>query len=224
MEPLSNLINEKDPGWPIVTDWIKSAKNKVEVLPVDKVKANDVLYKTQVTTRSPMGAIIYETGGILIDNGWIRILGSGSDRMKRSLTDWNLGKAYTQFGQKISFLLVADDAIGGFYIINSGAFGTDLGKIYYFAPDSLEYEPLDMTYSGFLNFCFSGDLNKFYDGLRWATWQKDAAELDPDKVFNFYPFLWTKEGKNIETLSRKPISVEEQYHLNVDFRKQLSEK
>ena len=61
--------------------WIAKARNKVEVLPRDRVKASEALYYTQVTTRSPMGAIVYETGGILIDNGWIRILGSGNKKL-----------------------------------------------------------------------------------------------------------------------------------------------
>jgi len=73
MRPVDELIIRTDPGWPIVKQWIDSAKNKVEILPVDTAKAKDALYKTQVTTRSPMGAIIYSTGGIFIDNGWIRI-------------------------------------------------------------------------------------------------------------------------------------------------------
>ena len=30
----------------------------------------------QMPTSSPMGAVIYETGGILIHHGWLRILGS----------------------------------------------------------------------------------------------------------------------------------------------------
>src|ERR1700754_147077 len=80
MRPVDQLINNVDPGWPVVKQWIDSAKNKVEVLPVDPLKAKDALYKTQVTTRSIMGAIVYSTGGILIDDGWIRIFGSGSAR------------------------------------------------------------------------------------------------------------------------------------------------
>lgn len=113
MRPIEELINENDSGWPFVKEWIKSAKNKVEILSVDKQKAIDALYKTQITTRSPMGSIVFETGGILVDNGWIRILGSGSEKLKRSLPQWNLGKGFTEFGQASSFLLVADDAIGG---------------------------------------------------------------------------------------------------------------
>jgi hypothetical protein len=66
----------------------------------------------QLTTRSPMGAIMYTTGGILADDGWIRILGSGSTRLPRSLPDWNKGKTFITYGERAPFLLVADDAIG----------------------------------------------------------------------------------------------------------------
>ncbi|MCS3800077.1 hypothetical protein GGD38_005453 [Chitinophagaceae bacterium OAS944] len=40
-------------------------------------------------------------------------------------------------------------------------------------------------------------------------------------VFNFVPFLWTKEGKDINKNKRKAVPVEEQFSLNLDFRKQL---
>lgn len=221
MRPIEELINESDSGWPFVTEWIKSAKNKIEILSVDKQKAKDALYKTQVTTRSPMGSIVYETGGILIDNGWIRILGSGNAKLNRSLPEWNLGKGFKEFGQPSSFLLIADDAIGGFFLLNGGGLGQDLGKIYYFAPDSLEFEPLNITYTEFLNFCFNNNLEEFYKGYRWKTWKEDVAKLSCDRVFNFVPYLWTKEGKDIEKASRKDIAIEEQYSLNLDFRKQL---
>ena len=92
MRSVEELINMTEPGWSLVQQWIDSAKNKVEVLSCDTAKAKDALYKTQVTTRSPMGAIIYSTGGLLIDNGWIRILGSGNEKLKRSIPDWNKGK------------------------------------------------------------------------------------------------------------------------------------
>ena len=203
MKPLEELINDADPGWKFVSEWIQSAKNKVEILPVNKQKATDVLFKTQVTTSSPMGAIIYETGGLLIDNGWIRILGSGSEKLTRNIAEWNLGKSFNEFGQSVPYLLVADDAIGGFFILNGGEFGNDLGKIYYFAPDTLEYEPLDITYSQFLDFCFNNNLTDFYKGFRWKKWKEDVSKLNADSVYNFYPYLWTKEGKNIEKISKK---------------------
>jgi hypothetical protein len=221
MRTVNELINESDPGWTYVKEWINTAKNKVEILAADNQKAKDALYKIQVTTRSPMGSIVYKTGGILIDNGWIRILGSGNEKLKRTLPDWNLKKSYNDFGQPAPFLLIADDAIGGFFILNGGALGKDLGKVYYFSPDTLEYEPLDLTYTDFLNFCFNNNLDKFYKGYRWKNWKQDVSQLNGDQVYSFVPFLWTKEGKDIEKTSKKAIPVEEQYSLNLDFRKQL---
>lgn len=221
MRPVDELINKTDPGWPLVQQWIDSAKNKAEVLPVDTSKAKDALYKTQVTTRSIMGAIVFSTGGILIDDGWIRILGSGSLEMQRTLPDWNKGKSFKEYGDKPAFLLVADDVVGGFFAINGGQFGKDAGKIYYLAPDNLEWEALDMTYTDFLNFCLNGDIAKFYENLRWANWKDEVSKLDGDKVYNFYPFLWTKEGIDINKVSRKAIPIEEQYSFNMSSRKQL---
>lgn len=224
MRPVNELIDQKDSGWKLVKEWIDTAKNKVEILPADPQKAKDALYHTQVTTNSPMGAIVYKTGGIIIDNGWIRILGSGSAKLNRSLPDWNKGKSFKEFGEAPSFFLIADDALGGFYLLNGGALGKDLGSVYYFAPDNLEYESLDITYSQFLEFCFNNDLDKYYSGSRWENWQKDVAVLPGDQVFSFYPFLWSEEGSDINKVQRKPVPVEEQYSLNLDLRKQMGFK
>ncbi|RYZ77359.1 MAG: DUF2625 family protein, partial [Proteobacteria bacterium] len=71
--------------------------------------------RAQVTTRSPMGAILYETCRLLVDSGWVRILGASSARMKRSLTDWN-GSPFPELWDKPappSLIVIADDVIGG---------------------------------------------------------------------------------------------------------------
>ena len=147
MKPLKELINNEESGWELIKEWMKEAKNEIEILKKNSTHADSALYRTQVTTRSPMGAIIYETGGILVDNGWIRILGSSSDKLKRSLPEWNRGKTFEEYGQVMSFLLIADDAIGGFFALNGGEFGNqNLGKIYYFSPANLEWEPLEIGY------------------------------------------------------------------------------
>lgn len=221
MRTLDELINKEDPGWTVVNEWISLAKNKVEILDCDKKKAGEALVNTQVTTRSLMGAVIYETGGLLIDNGWIRILGSGGTQMKRSLPSWNKGKTFGEYGEPAPYLLVADDVIGGFFAINGGFLGKDAGNIYYFAPDTLKWEALEISYSQFLLFCFENDLDKFYTGLRWDSWQTDVKVLSPDYAFSFVPFLWSKEGKDINTVSRAAISVEKVYDLNMEMARTL---
>jgi len=220
MRTVKELVNMQEPGWELVADWMKRAKNRVEVLPKDQARAEQALYETQVTTRSPMGAVVYETGGILIDDGWIRILGSGSARLDRSLISWNLGKSMNRVGESPSFLLIADDALGGFFAINNGEFGpADSQKVFYFAPDNLTWEPMGIGYSEFLNFCFNGDLTAFYSNLRWQGWQADVRVLDGNQGFSFMPFLWTTEGKDINKVNRRAVPIQELWGLYMGSKK-----
>lgn len=224
MRPLEELINKEDSGYKLVEEWMQEATNEFKVLPKISKKADIALHQTQVTTRSPMGAIVYETGGILVDNGWIRILGSGSDIMKRSLPEWNKGKSFEDYGQAPPFLLIADDVIGGFFALNGGSFGrADLGKIYYFSPDNLEWEPLGLGYSDFIYWTLTGDLDQFYKGLRWQNWENEVEEMGADRAMNFYPFLFTKYD-DLEELSRKAVPIEEMWNMQIDVRDQLLKK
>ncbi len=94
MKTLKELINTEEPGWDLVQEWLQQATNPYEILPRNIKRAEEELVRAQITTRSPMGAIIYETGGILIDGGWIRILGSGCERLQRGIIEWNKGKSF----------------------------------------------------------------------------------------------------------------------------------
>lgn len=210
MKPLKDLINEKEPAWGTIVKWKEKATNKVEILPKSRSCADNVLYLSQVTTRSPMGAIIYETGGIYIDNGWVRILGSGCSKISRNIMLWNKQKSYITAGQKPTFLLIADDIIGGFFAVNAGGISKEgIGKVFYLAPDRKKWEPLDMEYSKFIYFCFYGDLNKFYSNYRWKGWENDIKNLKGDEGFFFFPYLYSDQAKDINQLSRKVVSIEE---------------
>ncbi|WP_174238686.1 DUF2625 domain-containing protein [Pedobacter sp. L105] len=224
MQSLDELVNKKDPSWPLIKKWIDSAKNKVEVLELDSAKAKEVLYNTQVSTYSTLGGVIYNTGGMMVDNGWVRILGSGSTRLNRSVSEWNKGKSIQEYGDKPLFLLVADDAVGGFFAINYGAFGKDIKNIYYLAPNSLNWEPLGFGYGEFILFCFDSDLSSFYKGLRWSTWNQFIANLDGSKSYSFRPYLWTAEGADIDKCTRKLVSTEELFKFDLIKQKELSAK
>ena len=220
MKELKDLIHLEEPGWNLVQGWLNDAKNQCEVLPKDSRRANKELVNAQVTTRSSMGSVIYETGGILIDYGWIRILGSGSCKLDRGLAEWNKDKILKNLGDVSDFLLIADDVIGGFFAVNAGRFGEDIGKIYYLAQDTLEWENLGCGYSGFLNWAFNGDIPLFYNGFRWKTWKIDIEKLNGNEVFSFFPFLWTEQGQNIGTVQRGIIPIEEHYHFTIQMQDQ----
>ena len=225
MRTLEELINKEEPGWDLVQEWMQEATNLYEVLPRDAKRAEAELLNAQVTTRSPMGAILYETGGILINKGWIRILGSGCERLDRGMFQWNKGKTFENYGEPPAYLLVADDILGGLFAINGGAFGQEgLGQMYYLAPDTLSWEPMNCGYSEFVSWTLGGDIHMFYEPFYWDGWQEEVSKLNGNQVFSFFPFLWTKEGQQIEAVSRKVVPIEERYRLTMDMQKQLSTK
>lgn len=223
MKPVNELINTKEPGWDLVKEWIKDGNNHIEILPKDSARAEQALYETQVTTRSPMGAIIYETGGLLVDHGWIRVLGSGHEKLDRTLPAWNNGKSYMHSGEQPGFLLIADDVVGGFFAINAGGIAAQegIGSIFYFAPDTLEWENMEISYSDFISFCCSGDIEGFYEAFRWKGWREEVAALNGNQAFSFVPFLFTKEGKDLDNISKKAVPVEELWFLQMDLQKQF---
>ncbi|HMV51233.1 MAG TPA: DUF2625 domain-containing protein [Blastocatellia bacterium] len=212
MRDLSELIDEQKPAWPMLQQWFSQAKNRVEVLPASDPARTQSLLETQVTTRSPLGAVVYETGGLLVDHGWIRILGSGHLQLPRSLPEWNLGRTRTKSGEVPGFLLVADDVLGGFFAINGGALGEDSGNVYYFAPDTLKWENLERSYTEFLDFCLNGDLQKYYEGCRWSGWETEVAALTGDRAFSIYPMLFA-EGPDISERDRISVPLAELYDL-----------
>lgn len=257
---LAELINREDPAWPLVLDWIKEGKNHAEILPASKCAGEKALLELQVTTRSPMGAITLESGGIFIDHGWLRILGAGTGReedvktateggentsshadadvvacsnsapnfaahsgpiMERSLPGWNklIGNDINS-GQVPPFLLVADDVIGGFFAIDHGTFGNP-SKVFYFSPDSLEWEDTEKGYTDFILWCLNGDLDQFYGEFRWTGWQDEVAELTGDQGFTIYPFPFA-DGPPMGQRSRGAAPMSELFGLYTgDLREQL---
>ena len=212
MRTLNELLDRDDPAFPLIRQWAGEADIPVELLPPSAGR-DDVLLRPQVTTRSPLGAIAYETGGILVDDGWLRILGSGHGKLGRNIATWNEGRAQ-------GFLLVADDVLGGFFAINGGALGPDQGKMYYFAPETLAWEALEIGFTAFVAWAFTRQLRQFYGRQPGAAADFDELPLSGELCLTFYPFLWTQEG-SLKTSSRRAIPVAEQWALNLDLQQTL---
>ncbi len=217
-KPLKQLISTQNSGWPMVKELVENAANNIEVLGKNKELAEAALLQIQVSTESSMGAVIYETGGILVDYGWLRILGSGAPKLNRSLPMWNEGKSIEN-KEEIAYYLVADDVVGGFFAQNEGGLGEDKGNIYYLSPDNLQWEPLYLTYTEFLEWAFTGELSQFYEKLRWETWKEDVARLDGTHAFSFTPFLWTSY-EDFNQLERQSVPIQQIWDLAMDNRNQ----
>lgn len=223
MKPLAELVDTQNSHWPAIAQMIARAVRPVQVLPRVPARAEAELLQAQVSTRSPLGALVYETGGIVVDGGWVRILGGGCPQMDRGLMAWNQNKTFDATGHA-GYLLVADDAIGGFFAINLGGFGPETaGHIYYFAPDTLNWEHLGNDLPTLLQFFFLGDLAQLYAHNRWPGWQHEAAQCPLDACIAFTPPLWTQEVRKsgLENATRKLGPVTERWNYQMGLAQQL---
>jgi hypothetical protein len=219
---LVELRDVADPVWPELRAWLAAAKNRVEVVPIERAAGEAALERAQVTARSTMGALALETGGLVIDGGWLRLYGAASARVPGGLAGWNgFGEPALANPAPHGFCLVAHDAVGGFFAVDGGAFSQKPGHVFYFAPDTLEWEDLGRGHTDFVRWAIDGDLARFYENARWDGWQDAVAALAPERGFSIYPPLWTVEGKT-GPVSRRPVPMTELWALQVEFRRQLA--
>lgn len=212
MRDVEELVDTQEPALARIREWLAASSVEHELLaPGDN--RSDVLWRLQVSTRSPLGALAYETGGLLLAGGWLRFLGSGHPRLQRDLWSWNQGRSS-------GFFLFADDAVGGFFALNGGALGPDLHQVYYWSPAGLEWEPLEVGLTELLNSFLTGALERFYEELRWPGWEGEVQSLHPDRCFAFYPFLWTAQG-SLAGSHRATVPAAEAFDLKADLCRQM---
>ncbi|THF88069.1 DUF2625 family protein [Deinococcus sp. KSM4-11] len=213
--PLTDLIQVHDPAWPQVQGVLGTSAVPVEVLPATPEHASGALLFTQVTLRSPLGALVFHSAGLLVDHGWLRLRGAGGHpRCQRGFQNANPhpGRGYA---------VVADDVLGGQFALNGGAFGPDPGRVSYLAPDLLAWEPLGMGYTDFLEWMTSaGALAQFYATVRWLGWEQDCARMSGDEGVLVYPFLWA-QGPSVSERQRDVVPFEELLGLQAGFVDQL---
>jgi len=208
---IKELVSTDNSGWNKILELKASARNTVEILPKEPAKAEAALLEAQLSTNTFMGAIIYESGGILIDKGWIRILGSGSSRLNRSVPSWNKGKTPTSVKVPYTFMLVADDVLGGMFALKTnGTQSPDSCIVYYYGPNSLKWKPTGFNYRTFISYCFSGSVKRFYDDFRWTGWEQEVSQMDGNHVISCFPLLWTKNALEQKS-NRKIVTVQKQW-------------
>jgi hypothetical protein len=165
---ISPLHNTDDTALPLLMQLVERAAARAELLAAAPNSAS-LLRSLQITPRSPMGALVQFSGGLLVDGGLVRVLGSGHPRLPRDLATWNTRSS--------GFLLVADDAFGGFFAINTGALGPDTRNLYYWPAETIAWQPLEFGYTDFLYWLTSPSLMAFYhNGKRSTTPPKIATD------------------------------------------------
>ncbi len=231
MHELNELINVDDPAWPELQELFAASVAPLEVLPVNDAEGRRSLLQTQVTARSALGSLVLNSGGMVVDGGWVRVFGGGSgsdDRDLPSLAQVNRFPAdFDPAWSPSAGLVVGHDVLGGVFALNghdpaaAGRPGVP-GQMAYFAPDTLSWEEMEMGHSAWLSWLLSGRLKTFYDGLRWPGWREDVAILKFTQGITVYPFLWSKEAHaDLAATSRRPVPMREVLGVAADFARQM---
>lgn len=213
-------VNVNEQTWNEILRIFNEGTNSINVLFVDPVRAQNTVSSLQVSENSYIGAIARHSGGVLVDGGWIKLLGSGNDAVFGDLRSWN------GFGDDIGItplhgaFMIAYDLAGGFFALNGGCFASGGNHVYYFAPDTLEWEDTELSYAEFCVWLAKGDLDLFYRTFRWNGWESEIAELEANEAISYYPPLWSEEG-SAEHSSRTAIRVKELWNLYIQQNNEM---
>lgn len=227
MRPLRDLISSDDDGWPRLQELIAESGRPVEFLPGDRSTGEATLLALQVTTRSMLGTIALYAGGILLGSGWVRVLGSGHPRLGGGLREWNATLGGDALDSPLDqALIVAYDAVGGFFAINGGAWPTAPGTMHYFASDSFAWESLDIGHGDFIVWAFSENLDQFYESRRWPGWEAEVGALGRDQVISIWPPLGLKGANEssspVVERSRLAVPAREHWSFMHDIGRQIA--
>ena len=195
MRSLRELVDIDDPAWPLLEGWFAASPRTVEVLPPSGERA---LLELQVTTRSVLGALAFESGGLAVDHGWLRILGGGHGELP-------------SLAPGAGHVTVAYDVLGGGFAINGGSLpDVVVGHVGYFGPDTLGWLDTGMGHGGFVEWALVGDLPEFYSDLRWAGWETEVAHLALGQGLSVFPPLWSAEAlEDMAGTSRRAVPFAE---------------
>ncbi|WGH92884.1 DUF2625 family protein [Auritidibacter ignavus] len=199
----SLTIPEFSDTWPAIDELLSEHSERVHRVEADPARARQVLNELGVSEVSHMGALLTHTAGLLIDGGWLRILGSGNDELP-DLTVWT-----PRHNGRPLYMTIAVDVIGGIYAIDGGGLGISTGYICYFDPVRLNWGPLAPDYAGFLNWVFSSGYEELYEDLRWEDHLQQVRTLDMTQGIRFDPPLHQSEGVDINTLQRETVELED---------------
>lgn len=251
MRSATDLMSVETPAWPEVKAAIEAAPYPVRALPVDPEQGAEVIERLQVTPASALGALAANCGGLLVDHGWLRILGGGyrGPGAASQAPAVQLGAAsQAPAGQPGAagqladlatvnglpargdgppehppgYLVVAVDVLGGQFAIDGGALGLAPGKVCYFAPDSLTWGNTDAGHSRFVQAMLGGATTQFYESFRWPGWESECDALALDQGWSLYPPPFTAEGKDLTQVARRTVPMAELLDFYTDAASQLN--
>lgn len=199
-------------AWPELSELVAISPLNVTVCPP---KADSSTAATLgLGTGSYLGALARNTSGVIVDDGWLRLLGGSSTA--EDLPGLDQASAGTT-----GLLVVAYDVLGGVFALDGGALGTGNGSVHHFPVDTLSWEDLELGHAAFVTWMLDGATVSFYESLRWPGWQDDVATLRPREGLSLYPYPFTAAGKDLGNASKRAVPMAELLSMHNDIATQL---
>jgi hypothetical protein len=215
MRQLLELVETPQPAWPAVREAIDSAPVVVQVLRGNRARCDETLLRLQVTTRNVLGALVHQTGGLLVDEGWLRHLGGGC----AGLPDVATANGIDAHGRPTvvpGALVIAHDVLGGRFAVNVTSLPGDEGEVHYFAPDTLRWEPLEVDHAEFVAWSMSGATSEFYAAFRWTGWEDEVRHLPLSMGMCLVPPPFLTTGRDVSGVTRRVIPWDDLQALYAD--------
>jgi len=204
----AELAAVENPAWPGIAAAVHGSDSCAQVLPIPRADGELSLEALQVTAASALGALALNCGGLLIDGGWLRILGGGCAGLPSIGQASGLGDPRLT-REPPAFLMVAFDVLGGRFAIDGGGLGIKPGSVCYWAPDSLAWEDTGLGHGAFVHAFLSGAGAEFYGDFRWPGWSDEVEALALDQGLSLWPPPFSVEGQNLAEVSRRPVPFAE---------------
>ena len=184
--------------WGHYKNKLLKVKNDVCIFERIDMVDNKQKYRTVMET-------IVNNVSLITVNKYLRILGTSDSAYESILGFTNLFKEIYNEEKYI----IAYDVFGGLFATER--------TIHYFAPDTLEWEDLQINYEKFIEWAVNGKVNEFYESFLWDGFEEIVSKASPDEGVFVYPFFWAKEC-DINTASKKIVPFKDILAINYQNR------
>jgi len=195
--------------WAAIKDLLEASDRKIVISEGESPRSKLVNKWAGINNVSDLASVVNFCEQIIVDD-WIHVFGHGKGGDGQTIFVLsNLRKGdFMKDG-----LVVAKDVLGGLFVICRDEYDDSYGDIFYLQPECLEWENSGMNYSEFLSWLASGDLDSFYEDVRWSSWRDITNRIGMDSALKFTPEVWMADCD----FSASPRQI-------VPFKKQLDDE
>ncbi|MEU7476465.1 DUF2625 family protein [Lentzea sp. NPDC042327] len=227
MTNAEELADVQDAVWEWLAADLNCSLARSTVLRPDPGACRAALRRLRLSAESRLGAIVLNTGGILLHESWVRVYGGSGggpegmpgiaevNGVHRPAAPDGFHRPAEVDRRPAAGLVVAHDALGGVFVLN-GPEPRSHGRpgrpddVIYFSPATLAWQTTGLDHDRWLDWLVNGGAAGHYREVLWPTWRDDTAGLGPRQGMSVHPAPWSAEAEDGFTPPvRRPAPLQE---------------